>query len=163
MRSYIEYCGECATPLTTFSDLGVRSTYSPDVCEDKLGHEQIHKPKPFLSKMPAVSRAIYMRTSLAFKTYVNLLTPERYSSGVLAPIKKLLKTVTNFPNTRSIRGRRAPAATMQIMATASISQPTRSVYVKTRYMATAHLLVQKESLPLPQEQHSKHRMGRLTR
>lgn len=65
--------------------------------------------------------------------YVNLLIWERNSAGGIVSLAKAVNVVTNLPNTRSIKGRRVPAAMAVTMAITLRNQLIRSAYLNTRY------------------------------
>jgi hypothetical protein len=66
-------------------------------------------------------------------SYVYWLIEERKSSADVRPVMKSLKTVTNLPKTKFIRGRRTPEAIMQKIAIAVVIHPTVSLYINMRW------------------------------
>ena len=61
-----------------------------------------------------------------------LFTSERYCAGVMTPVAKRVKVVTNLPKIRSINGSIVPEATAAMNAMILSVQLSRSAYLKTR-------------------------------
>src|SRR5262245_55878870 len=101
------------------------TTYRMNVEENKFRNEEIDIIQP------RNVTCVQIR-SLDRATYVNLFTSDRYSSGDFVPTANCVKTVTNFPNTMSMRGSNVPETIAAAKAMMLSVQLSRSAYLKTR-------------------------------